>query len=179
MSGDEPAWMVCDAIIAKAREDFLSQAISLMHEQVEKKNISLQGALPVMEEGHAEHEKDLFLLTQLMKEHANIEKQFASQVDASKVDGKALERAEELQKFLLSLRQIALFYKYGKVCEVWLVEVETELKERSPEEILARTAMHSPNERREVLNYLSKRRELFSAEEMRIIAGTAELLSKR
>ncbi len=173
-NGTMPAWLVCDGIIAKARDELLSQAISVMHEQLDKKRISLEGELTVVDEANSEREKDRFLLSQLVKEHANIEKKFSSYLEEAKISKQDANRMQELERFLLELRQIMLLSDYAKACESWLVEVEKALSEKAPERILASTIKKEPQQRREILEYLLKNKALakdriFTEEDKEII----------
>lgn len=176
MEDDEgaPAWMVCDAIVSKLRDETLSQAVSVMHEQLEKKRLSLEGQLPTLNEGEGEHDRDAFLLKQILNEHANIERQFMQYMQQAKLDKDSLSRVDELQKFLLELRQIVLLSEYSKECESWMADVEKELKDDNPARILAKTLEKDSGRRREVLDYALKNKKfasdgIFSAAERKIM----------
>ncbi len=178
---ETPAWMACDEIVSKSRDELLSQAISVMREQIEKKRISLEGHLPTLTEGEGEKEKDMFLLLQLVKEHENIEIQFASYIREAQMSKQELSRVDELEKFLLSLRQIMMLYNYSRACESWLIDVEKELRERRSEIILARTALHDPQIRREILEHLLADKTLmkdnvFSSAEREIMSNALKTI---
>lgn len=157
-----PAWMVCDGIISKMRDELLSQAVSVMHEQLEKKRISLEGRLPTFDESSSGQERDAFLLSQIVKEHKNIEKQFGEYIEHAKVGRENLARIEELQRFLLELRQIVMLSDYSKVCESWMADAERELKESSAARILARTMAKDLEKRRAVLDFTLRDKRLAS-----------------
>lgn len=172
--GVMPAWLICDEIVSKMGEELLSQAISVMHEQLEKKRISLEGHLPTFNELEGEKEKDLFLISQLVKEHANIEKQFTSYLKEAKTNKEAVSRIDELQKFLLELRQILLLFSYSKACESWLIDVEKEMKEKSPEQLLAKSMTFEMRLRSEILEHALRSKDfvknkVFSEQEMKIM----------
>jgi hypothetical protein len=169
-----PAWMVCDAIISKMRDELLSRAVALMHEQLDKKRISLEGHLPTMSEESSEKEKDAFLLSQLVKEHTNIERQFGEYIERANIGRDGAQRIDELQRFLLELRQIVMLKDYSRECEFWLAEVEKRLKERDAARILANTMASERGKRREVLEFVLKDREIakdgvFSEDEKRVM----------
>ena len=172
--GAMPAWLVCDEIISKMGEELLSQAISVMHEQLEKKRISLKGHLPTFSEGESEKEKDMFLISQLVKEHGNIEKQFTSYIKEAKTNKDAVSRIDELQKFLLELRQILLLFNYSKACESWLIDVEQGMKEENPELLLAKSMKPDAQLRSEILEHVLRNKEfiknkVFSEQELKIM----------
>lgn len=168
-----PAWLVCDGIISKARDELLSQAVSVMHEQIEKKRISLEGHLPALKEGASESERDAFLLSQIVKEHENMEKRFRSYMEDARMGEDANSRGAELERFLLELKHMVLLHDYAKACESWLVEIEKELRETAPASILVKT-MSRELIRGGVLDYLLKNKafakeRLFSEEEKKIM----------
>ncbi|MDE1874230.1 MAG: hypothetical protein KGI04_03890 [Candidatus Micrarchaeota archaeon] len=171
----QPAWMTCDAIISKMRDELLSQAVSVMHEQLEKKRISLEGQLPSMSEEGGEKEKDAFLLSQIVKEHENIERQFGEYIEQARVGKDTLERVDELQRFLLELRQIVMLSDYSKACESWMADAEKELKEGDPARILRKTLEMGAGKRREALDFVLKSKRIagdgvFSESERRIMS---------
>lgn len=177
----QPAWMTCDAIISKMRDELLSQAVSVMHEQLEKKRISLEGQLPSMSEEGGEKEKDAFLLSQIVKEHENIERQFGEYIEQARVGKDTLERVDELQRFLLELRQIVMLSDYSKECEGWLAEAEKELKEEDPAKIMAKT-MKKEGKRQELLDYVMKSKKfmkdgVFSEAERKIMDEALKITS--
>ncbi len=176
-----PAWMVCDGIISKMRDELLSQAVSVMHEQLEKKRISLEGQLPTLDEGASGQERDAFLLSQIIKEHKNIERQFGEYIEHAKVGHEDLARIEELQRFLLELRQIVMLSDYSKECEGWLAEAEKELKEEDPAKIMAKT-MKKEGKRQELLDYVMKSKKfmkdgVFSEAERKIMDEALKITS--
>ena len=169
-----PAWMVCDAIISKMRDELLSRAVSVMHEQISKKRISLEGHMPAMSEEGGEKEKDAFLLSQIVKEHENIERQFGEHLESASLGSADVARIDELQKFLLELRQIVMLDDYSKACEAWMADAEKELRESDAARVLAKTMAKEPGKRREVLDFVLKDRKLardgvFSESERRIM----------
>ncbi|MDE1855149.1 MAG: hypothetical protein KGH57_02405 [Candidatus Micrarchaeota archaeon] len=151
-----PAWMVCDAIISKMRDELLSQAVSVMRDQLDRKRISLEGQLPAMSEEGGEKEKDAFLLSQIVKEHENIERRFSEYIDQAHVGKDSLQRIDELQKFLLELRQIVMLNDYSKACESWMADAEKELKEEAPDVLLAKTIKKDTRLRGEILKHVLK-----------------------
>ncbi|MCL5239663.1 MAG: hypothetical protein M1286_04325 [Candidatus Marsarchaeota archaeon] len=177
-SDSTPAWMVCDELISKMRDELLSQAVSAMHEQIEKKHLALEGNVVTTSEEGGEKERDAFLLGQIAKEHNNIERQFAMYMEHASIDKEAMAHAEELQKFLLELRQIVMLSDYAKECEGWLSDAEKELRGSDPAAILAKT-MKAGERRREVLDYALKSRKfsndgVFSVSEKRLMQDALE-----
>lgn len=165
--------MACDAIISKMRDELLSQAVSVMHEQLEKKRISLEGTLPAMSEEGGEKERDAFLLSQLVKEHENIEKQFGEYIEQAKAGKDSLHSIDELQRFLLELRQIVVLSDYSRTCESWMADAEKELKESNAVKILSKT-LAKEGKRRDALGFVLKDKEIakegvFSEGERRIM----------
>ncbi len=179
---DTPAWMVCDELISKMRDEILSQAVSAMREQLEKKHIALEGQLPSASEEGSEKERDAFLLEQIVKQHENMERQFGEYLEVAGLDKTAMARAEGLRRFLLELRQIVLLDGYAKECERWLADAEKELKGRDAAEIMAKT-IKKDEKRREVLDYALKnkqfvRENVFSEGEKHIMEDALRLTSE-
>ena len=175
-----PAWLVCDGILSKARDELLSQAIRTMREQVEKKRLSLEGEPVSVNEAASQQEKDMYFLEQLVQERERMEKRFAEYIEAASIGEKDRARIDELQRFLLALKQIALLHRYSGVCGAWLVDAERELREPEPAMLLAGTASRVIPERKEVLAYLATNKELenervFTDQEKSIIKKALEL----
>jgi hypothetical protein len=155
-----PAWLVCDGILSKARDELLSQAIRTMYEQVERKRLSLEGEPLSVNESTSQHEKDMYFLEQLLQERERMEKRFAEYIEGASIGEKDRARIDELQQFLLALKQISLLYTYSGVCDAWLVDAEKGLRETEPAALLASTAALGAPERKDVLAYLASSREL-------------------
>ncbi len=185
MQGNEdemPAWLVCDGILSKARDELLSAAIHAMHEQVEKKRLALEGHPISSNESTSEQERDLYFLRQLVDERERMEKQFAEYIETARIGEKDMARIDELQKFLLALKQITLLYRYSGVCSAWLVDAEKGLSAAEPATLLADTAALDAPERVDALSYLMKSSELakdnvFSERERKIMNKALKLAS--
>lgn len=178
--GVMPAWLVCDGILSKARDELISAAIRTMHEQVEKKRLSLEGQPLSANESTSEQEKDRFFLEQLMHERENMERTFEEQIENASIGEKDRARIDEMQKFLLAIKQIAVLYRFSSVCGDWLVDAEKELREAEPDRLLARTAAKGAPERTEALSYLIKSKELsservFTDQERKIMERALEI----
>lgn len=176
-----PAWLVCDGILSKARDELLSQAIRTVHEQIKKKRLSLEGEPVSVNEATSQQEKDMYFLGQLVQERERMEKQFAEYIEAASIGEKDRARIDELQQFLLALKQIALLYRYSDVCGAWLMDAEKELREPESAMLLASTASRGISERKEVLAYLATSKELenegvFTDQEKSIIKRALELI---
>lgn len=168
--------MTCDAIISKMRDELLSRAISVMHEQIEKKRISLEGNVPAMSGEASEKEKDAFLLAQIVKEHENMERQFGQYIEQAKIGQDSLQRIDELQRFLLELRQIVMLNDYSKTCESWMADAEKELKEQDAVRILSKTLAKGDGKRKDVLAFVIRDKGIekdgiFSNEEREIMSA--------
>lgn len=170
-----PAWMEAQALVIKAKNVLLEEAIELLYKEVEAKRMAISGSFMPMElEKSGEMEQGLFLIRHLMEKKEQIMQSMAEQ--AARLEAKKNPTHDEVKmidgarKFMLAVEQITSLAEYGIIFERWFADVSMEIKEDDAASVLAKTAGGAGTHRAEALRFLVnskmfKAKDVFTEEE--------------
>ena len=181
-----PAWMIAQALVVKAKNVLIEDAIDLLYKEIESKRMSISGSFsPIDIERDGEMEQGLFLIRHLVDERPKIMHELSSKLKElegiKKPDVQTVEKIESTKKFMLAVEQITALTAYGLVFEQWFNDVSLIVNEKDPAKVLAETAENKETRRADALRFLSKSRmfkdrELFDDDERKEVSGALEIL---
>ncbi len=184
-----PAWMVAQALVIKAKNVLLEEAIELLYREIDEKRMAISGSFMPMElEKSGEMEQGVFLIRHLMDQRPKIIASIGSQIKEMESrkshDAKTIEKIESAKKFLVAVEKISMYMTYGMVFEQWFNDVSMAVKENDATTIIAKTSMTPESYRVDALRFLVgsepfKRKELFSDEERRCLESALELCKEK
>ena len=84
-----PAWMIAQALVIKAKNVLVEEAIDLLYKEIESKRMVINGSFMPMEiEKSGEMEQGLFLIRHLMEQKPNILRAMTVQINQLESDKK-------------------------------------------------------------------------------------------
>lgn len=188
-SDEIPAWMVAQALVIKAKNVLLEEAIDLLYKEIEAKRMAISGSFMPMEiEKSGEMEQGLFLIRHLMNEKANIIRGITIDINQmesnpKRMDAATVQKIESAKKFMLAVEQITTLAEYGIVLEQWFNEVSMQVKEQDPSAILANTSGGGGSHRAEALKFIVgskmfKDPDIFTKDEKAYLSRAAALVNQ-
>lgn len=180
---DTPAWMLCDEILTKAKDEMILEAIDILHEEINQHRVTIEGYTPILLDRSEEMERDLFLLKNLLSRREEIRQNYKRYTEEKEHKDPALVmRIEELKKFLMAVDGIDLLMKMSHVFETWSEEMGKYSRVRDPNELLA--ASTSNEERVSALKFVLssskfKENEPLSEEEISIMRFALNAIEKK
>ncbi len=177
MKDETPAWLLCQDILIRGKEELVSEAIETLDGEMKGKRMDIIGDLVTASEETGGIERKLFIINNIMEHERDIWEKYNASIDAletrpESMSPKTVERIEELKKFLLAITQISMLMKYSRVLDQWFEDIGLHFKEKDPVKIFSDTI--NGEHRLEALQFLttSKRmaaERLFSAHELSIM----------
>lgn len=178
MNKDVPAWMVCDEILTKTKDELVLEAIDILHEEIKHKRIDIKGFEPLLPDRPKELERDLFIINNIIAKIDDVRGQYKDymNINSRNPDPKNIERAEELGKFLNSVNAISMLMSISKIFSSWAEDTGRHAAIKSPVDIMLRTLLGN-DERLEALKFTVasstfKKNEALSDDEMDVLADT-------
>ncbi len=152
-----PAWLICDDILTKCKDEIILEAIDILHEEVKAKRIDMQGYVPMLIDKSEEVERDMFLINNLLSRSHEIRENYKdymkTESEIKNPDPALVARDEELRKFMLALDSIIYLMNLSRVFESWAADVGVFSNIKDPVEVFEKT-MHHNNERMEALKFI-------------------------
>lgn len=153
---ETPAWMACEDILSRIHAELMSEALELLHREIESGNIKVDGDLVTSGELTGETERELFILERLLGDEENMRLRYENMVRAveegKETNPEIVARMEAVKKFLLVVSQISMTVKYAKVFESWFNDAGSNMRATDPAEIIYLTAKDS-DERKDALEF--------------------------
>lgn len=177
MNGGTPAWIICQDILVKAKEEFMTEALEMLERSIEEGNIAISGYVLSDPEKHQEQERNLFVLNQIVSRHDEMHKRFASELSALESrgarDAMTIRAIEKLKRFLLTLTKITTLVEYSKEIDEWINDVGMMVSAGNPSDVILGSA-ENYSVRKAILAQLTKNagrlyERIFSAGERRIL----------
>lgn len=154
---EDPAWMVCEDIVSRIAAELMSEALDLLHGEIEANRIKVDGNMVTASELTSEAERDIFILNKLIEDEQNMRSRYENLVKAveegSETNPEIVGRIEEVKKFLLVVSQISITVKYARIFTGWFDDAGKQMKINDPSEILYLTASQG-EERKEALEFI-------------------------
>jgi hypothetical protein len=162
-----PAWMMCQEILVKAKNELILEAVDALHREVAAKRMEVNGDIVRIEGKDNDVDKDLFVINNLMQQEPQIREQYGEYIAKAErgaiSDPSTLERVEELKKFLMSLSEIHLLMKFARVFDQWVLDFEGTADLKNPDEMIAATAKRNAD-RIDALEFVLKNRTFIKNE---------------
>jgi hypothetical protein len=173
---DVPAWMVCEDIITRLKDELVLEAIDILHEEMKQGRVDINGYVSLLPDKSDEIQRDMYIINNLrMREHEILE-QYRPYLDgSSENDPDRLKRAEDLKKFVLSVGAISTLMRFSEIAGLWADDTGKYSEIRDQRQIMIKT-LGMAHERLEVLEFVlssSKfmKSETLSPEEMEMLKG--------
>ena len=172
-----PAWMLCQEILIKAKNELILEAIDALHRETDAKRIDVKGYTLKIEGKNSDVDRDMFIINNLLAQEEDIRGRYAESIaraeNGHEKNPAIIERISELKKFLLSLTEIHMTMKYAKVLDRWVPDIGSAAMLDDPAKILSETAKKN-TERIDVLEFVINDRafmknEGLSNEEMELV----------
>ena len=159
-----PAWMICDDILTRIKDELILEAIDILHEEINSKRIVIEGYSPVVLERSEEMQRDVYLINNLMERAAEISMNYSKYFnDAAMAESADPVRIEELKRFLMSVSGIRFLMDMAKVFESWSADTGKYYSEKDPASIIDKT-MGRGTEREKALEYVLKSKKIMENE---------------
>ena len=78
-----PAWMVCDDILTRIKDELILEAIDILHDEINSKHLVIEGYSPVVLERSEEMQRDIYLINNLMERAEEISANYGKYLDGS------------------------------------------------------------------------------------------------
>jgi len=185
-SNDIPGWMVAQALIIKAKNVLIEQAVELLYREIDEKRMGMKGAFTRMTESEGEMEHGLFLIRHLINEREQITEQFSKYIKEHKEEAATspveASKLRDIRKFLDAVDAITSFATTSMVFDSWFNDVSMKVTDADPIAILVKTAEGTPA-RKEALVFLVsssifKSNDLFTKEEKGLFAKASGITGK-
>ena len=123
-----PAWLTCQELLIKMKEALVSEAIRVLHRELEAGRIKLNANWVNTEAPDEELKRDLLLLNKLSAEAPEMLRVQSEYVGAAEragaADADTVARIEAVKKLSLAVSYISLLMGRARVLEDWLSEIE-------------------------------------------------------
>ena len=155
-----PAWMLCDDMLTRIKDELILEAIDILHEEINAKRLVIEGYSPIVLERSEEMQRDIYLINNLMERAEEISKNYSKYFnDDSSTESADPVQIEELKRFLMSISGIRFLMDTAKVFESWSVDTGKYYSEKDPVSILCKT-MGAGTEREKALEYVLKSKKI-------------------
>lgn len=179
-----PAWILCEDLMVRIKEELISEAIRVLDKEIKNGNIKVNGSIITSAEQDKENEQSLFLINNLIKERQRMHDRYNGYISEpnNSRDAETVSRIDALKRFMLSVDAIAILMEYVSIIDAWIKDISIEVKPSSVSDILIKTSELN-EKRRELIDFVSKRRRfldenVISKDEYDIITRIADRSSK-
>jgi hypothetical protein len=148
-----PAWMVCEDIITRLKDELVLEAIDILQEEIKAGRIDIKGYVSLLPDKSDEIQRNMYIINNLrIREHEIMEQYRPYLGEINETDPEKLKRIEDLKKFVLSVGAISTLMRFSEVAGVWAEDTGkyTELKDQ--ERIMIST-IRGADDRIEVLEF--------------------------
>ena len=74
---DDPAWMVCEDLLTRAKDELILEAIDLLHARINDGSVSIDGYVVTLPDRSQEVARDIFVINNLLSEQSQIRDTYA------------------------------------------------------------------------------------------------------
>ena len=162
--GSAPAWMLCEDMITRLKDELILEAVDILHGEMKAKRIDISGYVSLLPDKPSELQRDMYIIGNLVQREGEIVEQYRPFLDdmGAQADPQKVARAEELRKFMLSVQAISELMRLSEIAEKWAEDTGRYSKLEDVEGVMMST-VGTDVDRIEVLNFaLSSRRFLKS-----------------
>lgn len=153
--GDVPAWMLCEDLITRMKDELVLEAIDILHEEMKANRIDISGYVSLLPDKPNEMQRDMYIINNLVQRQPEIMEQYRPFLEsgAKETDPQKVERIEELKKFMLSVQAISTLMRLSSVASMWADDTGKYSALGDQAQIIARTASMA-EDRLEVLDFV-------------------------
>ncbi len=121
MADDAPAWMLCEDMITRLKDELTLEAIDILHEELKEGRIDISGYVSLLPDKPDEMQKDIYIINNLVQREDEIAEQYQPEIEriGIETDPDKVERAERLGKFMLSVHAISALMGLGEIAGKW------------------------------------------------------------
>lgn len=173
--GKFPAWMLCEDILEKAREELVSEAVRTLEAEEEAGRVSVAGGMVTAQEGMEDAERKLFIIGNIADRIGEISAAYHDYADrAANAAAGGAARIDDFRRFMLAASKIAMLVGYSRTLGGWIEDVGMHMKERTIREVLEGTL--DSEDRLEALEFVVSGKEtlfkgMFGDSELREMEG--------
>jgi len=181
-------WLIAQDMFTKVKDELVLEAIDVLHEQVNKKRIAIEGHTVTMPEQPADFDRDLFIVNNILAEADSIRSQYSDYMEkysnGGSTDAKLIERVEELKKTLMAVSEIEMLMGLSSAANEMVNDVSMHVSESDAAEVIAKAVADAHGGRKaELMDYIRSssrfaKAEVFEPEEQEIIDRALSILDK-
>ncbi len=121
MAQDAPAWMLCEDMITRLKDELILEAIDMLHEELKAGRVDISGYVSLLPDKPDELQKDMYIIGNLVQRESEIEAMYGPLIAnaPNEKDPRKVERMEGLRKFMLSVRAISTLMRLSEVAGEW------------------------------------------------------------
>ena len=160
MPEDAPAWMLCEDMITRLKDELILEAIDLLHEELRAGRVDINGYVSPLPDRSDELQKDMYIIGNLVQREPEIEEQYGPLIEnaMNEKDPERVASIERLGKFLLSVRAISTLMRLSETAEEWALDTGKYSRCADKMEILAKSMVEDSARRALVYFVLSSRK---------------------
>ena len=156
MAGEDvPAWMMCEDIITRLKEELILEAVDILHEEMKAGRVDINGYISLLPDKSGEMQKDIYIIGNLVQREAEIDEQYRSYLEGrdGESDPAVVERIEALGKFMLSVHAISTLMRLSDAAGKWADDTGRYSSLTDQKEIMIRT-VRLAEDRLEALDFI-------------------------
>ena len=153
MAKRTPAWMLCDDMFTRIKDELILEAVDILHDEIKEKRIDIRGYTALLPDRSQELQRDIFIINNIISNTDEIRGQYKSYVNVDNRDTASMRRLDELKRFLMSVDAINVLMELSKVFSDWAADAGRFANIQDERELVIRS-MGSNYERLEALKYV-------------------------
>jgi hypothetical protein len=151
----DPAWMLCEDILTRIKDELILEAIDLLHVQIKEGSVSIDGYVVTLPDKSQEIARDIFVINNLLSEQNQIRETYKKYINDNQgaATGETVEKSEKMKRFLLFLDELSILMSYSEVFGVWITDAWQYAKLNDVSQIIANT-MSNSEDRADALRFV-------------------------
>lgn len=118
---DSVAWIECDDIITRIKDELILEAVDILHEEIKAGHVDINGYVSLMPDKPNELQRDMYIINNILEREHEIMGQYGPYLDrpSDSSDSATIERIEHLRKFILSVQAISTLMRLSRIAGAW------------------------------------------------------------
>lgn len=167
MESEAPAWMLCEDMITRLKDELVLEAADILHKEIEEGRIDVSGYVALFPEKSQELQRDLFVINELVQRQNEILEQYKEYIEKNdESDPDRLKSIERLKKFILSVKAIGILMQLSGIAELWAEDTGRYSKSTDPIQILANSARMA-DDRMKVIDFALSSKKFAKSEALK------------
>ena len=182
---DAPAWMLCEDIITRLKDELILEAIDVLHGEMKAGRIDINGYKSLLQDKPSELQRDMYIINNLIEREHEIMEQYMPFIRGldKETDPEKVARIEDLKKFILSVNAISTLMRLSRIAETWAEDTGRYSASHDPEEIMIGT-IGMAEDRAEVLEFVLdaakfEKSEALTAKELSLLRNVGRAIPRR